>query len=482
MKLMNVLFKVLVPTIVLGLPFFAAANGNPNQTPDVSPIFPNSNLPFTVQIEQADFSLPNGIHSGVSATYQGKWIFLAGRTNGMHTFNDDPNNFPPQKQNQTVYVVDPHKKSVVSRSLTDSGSGLTQAQIDQLSVTSPQFYQKGTTLYITGGYGVDTDTGEFSTKNVLTAIDLPGLVDWVLNQSEHTNLARHIRQVSDEMFRVTGGYMAQSGIRPTLLIFGQNFPGYYFFPNENGYYTQQVRRFYILDTGTYLSFIPVNYNPADQDPSYRRRDLNVLPTVRRGKNGFLVAGYVALSGVFTLDTGIWTVPVEINVKGKASMADPSLSSTFKQGMNNYVCATFGMFSSKTDEMYNVLLGGISYGFFENGSFQTSEEFPFINQVTTVKSDKYGDYEQYLMDGEYPVILSTGSNPGNPLLFGAGAQFMLADDVKTYSNQVIRLDKLDQPKVVGYIVGGIQSTLPNTNVASDSSASAYIFKVSVLPVE
>ena len=35
-------------------------------------------------------------------------------------------------------------------------------------------------------------------------------------------------------------------------------------------------------------------------------------------------------------------------------------------------------------------------------------------------------------------------------------------------------------VVGYIVGGIQSTLPNTNVESDSAASPYIFTVTLVP--
>ena len=39
-------------------------------------------------------------------------------------------------------------------------------------------------------------------------------------------------------------------------------------------------------------------------------------------------------------------------------------------------------------------------------------------------------------------------------------------------------------MIGYIVGGIMSTLPNTNVRSDTAASPYIFKVtltSTLPV-
>jgi hypothetical protein len=35
-------------------------------------------------------------------------------------------------------------------------------------------------------------------------------------------------------------------------------------------------------------------------------------------------------------------------------------------------------------------------------------------------------------------------------------------------------------VVGFIVGGIQSTLPNTTAESDSAASPYIFTVTLVP--
>ena len=101
------------------------------------------------------------------------------------------------------------------------------------------------------------------------------------------------------------------------------------------------------------------------------------------------------------------------------------------------------------------------------------------------------YSQCLMNGGYPVILSTASNPGNPLLFGAGATFIPAAGLPAYTNGVLKLDAL-QPAatasghhltksvLVGYIVGGIQSTLPNTNQESDSAASPYIFSVTLTP--
>jgi hypothetical protein len=161
------------------------------------------------------------------------------------------------------------------------------------------------------------------------------------------------------------------------------------------------------------------------------------------------------------------------------MADPAVSSTFKQGMNNYACAHASLLS-KHGDMYVILFGGITFEFFQDGSFQTDSEIPFTNQVTVIKRTPAGAYEQYLLPNQYPRILSTASNPGNPLLFGAGAVFKPRCGIPTTCHQVIDLAKIKKPTVIGYIVGGIQSTLPNTFTSSDSAASPYIFQVILTP--
>lgn len=444
-----------------------------NQTDLLSPVLPSDDLPFQVTIEQLDFSLPNGVHSYASTIYKDKWLILAGRTNGMHTFNNNNNNFPPLKQNTTVYVVDIKEQTVYSRSLNDPATNLSQDQIDFLSVTSPQFYKHHDTLYISGGYGVNTGTGLFSTKPCLTAINIPGFISWVMN--EENSLDQYVRQIFDPFFQVTGGLMVRSNKDTSLLIFGQNFAGYYV-PSSNGQYTEQVRRFHLSEELNELHFKEKSYD--EPNPNYRRRDLNIVPIVQ-GAGGFYEFSYCALSGVFTEAGGVWTIPVMIKSNGSSSMKDPYDPHAFKQAMNNYACANVGLFSEKHREMYTILFGGISYGFFSGGVFTTDPEIPFINQVTTVKLDRHGNFTQYLMNGEYPVIPSTGSNPGNPLLFGAGATFFKSGNVHTFENNVIKLDRIGKkPVVIGYIVGGIQSTLPNTNVASDSAASAYIFEVTL----
>jgi hypothetical protein len=155
-----------------------------------------------------------------------------------------------------------------------------QSQVDLLSVTSAQSYQLGSTLYMTGGYGVDTASGNFTTKDALTAIDVPALMQWVVNASPGDTAAQHIRQIHDPIFQVTGGAMKLGAGGVTMLIFGQNFVGAYV-GSANGTYTEQVRRFRIVDDGVNLSVVPLGALPALPDPDYRRRDLNVVPLIRR---------------------------------------------------------------------------------------------------------------------------------------------------------------------------------------------------------
>ncbi|MBA3602528.1 MAG: hypothetical protein H0W50_02565 [Parachlamydiaceae bacterium] len=432
-------------------------------------------------MKQLDFELPNGLHSGVVATYKDKWLFFAGRTNGLHGFNQDKDNFPPQKQNIEVYVVDVKSKKVKSRSLTSIGSGLTTTQVDLLSVTSPQYYQESKTLYITGGYGVDTSSGLFDTKSALTAVDVPGLIHWVTHPDHNETAVQNIRQIFDPIFQVTGGYMTRIKDHSTLLVFGQNFDGYYL-PQSNGVYTEVARRFKIIDDGNLLAVEIKASKPLNSDRNYRRRDLNVIPSIEFHE-GKWKPYLVALSGVFTSAGGAWTVPVTISASGRPSMNNPEGEHTFKQGMNNYICPSPGLYSKHKKIMYTILLGGISYGYFENGQFETDLELPFINQVTVIERHQKGHFKQYLLDAQYPVILSTGSNPGNQLLFGAAADFLPAEGLKFFKNGVIELDYLlkhDKSVTIGYVVGGIQSTLPNTSSNSDTSASPYIFKVKLKP--
>jgi hypothetical protein len=298
-------------------------------------------------------------------------------------------------------------------------------------------------------------------------------MSWVEGSS--SSAAAHIRQTSHPALQVTGGALIQPDLHSSyLLIFGQNFTGYYTV-GSNGEYTQTIRTFQIVDTGRSLSVVGVTQSPPN--PNYRRRDLNILPTLSKS-NHSLIPGAVALSGVFTpnLNPGVWTVPVLINADGTSFMQDPASPSTFKQGINNYDCARVTLYSKKTNDNYMLLFGGISY---LGEMLDPDPVLPFVNTVTTVQIDPSGNFQQYLMDAAYPTILSTFSNPGNTLLFGAEARFIPADQSLLFPNGALSLDAVgSSPTLLGYIVGGIQSTLPNTSVSTDTAASPYIFQVMI----
>lgn len=421
--------------------------------------------------------------------YKDEWLLLAGRTYGLHGFLGDT--FPVSSQNTEAYVVNLTTGSIVSRSLTSKSAKLTQEQIDQLSVTNALFFQGegSNTLYVVGGYGINTATGSYDTKSVLTAIDVPNLIRWVKRKPKSKSVAKCIRQVTDPILQVTGGVLRQSDPhQPYLLGLGQNFSGRYVDTTSNGVYTHQIRPFQIIDTGKKLLVQP--YSQPVPVSTYRRRDLNIVPIIKKKGKG-LEQSFVVLGGVFTPgnDFGAWTIPIEIAPDGSSSMLNPN---GFAQGMNNYQCPHVGLYSNKTDDMYTLLFGGISFlysvngGFYSpGGSFFPDSELGFTNDITTIRIDSSGRYHQYFMSASYPVITPTfGTTPGPELLFGAGAAFFPVDKLPHYPNQVIAFDQLgSSPILLGYIVGGIQSSMAETesefgNV--DTHASNYIFKVTLIP--
>ncbi len=475
-----------------------------NQTTSTTTPLSGDALPFQITLEQADFSLTNGLHSFAFATYKGEWLLLTGRTNGLHDVdNMDPteNSFPLPMQNQVIYVVNPKTKAIYSRSILDPSAELSEEQIDLLSVCNSIFYQSQDkkTLYVVGGYGMNSATQIMGTKAALTAIDVPKLIKWVKNP-DGKSARKCLRFAFDPLLQVTGGEMWQVNTHePFLLIFGQNFDGFYYQTSE-GSYSKQVRPCQILDNGKDLLVQP--YNQPVPVAEFRRRDLNVVPIVKKEGQGYSF-GFVALSGVFTpggvQDTpGAWTIPIEIQSDGSAKMLDGS----FAQGMNNYSCPNLGLYSQKNGSMYSVLFGGISAVISIGAGDCNSEcqapiptsgpnltaccNLPFVNDITTIEITKEGGYRQYLMSEKFPVIQSpltvdpcTGDPLTDPrhLYFGASGVFIPNDDLPSYPNGVIALDKLGStPIFLGYIVGGIATSLTDTNCLADSNASTYIFKV------
>jgi hypothetical protein len=479
-------WKIVAAITIGGL--LSARAARAHQTSDVTPIELNSALPYRISLQEYDFGsdpLPT-LHSYNAAHYDGKWIVFAGRTNGLHGFeNVGTLNFPPQFQNKEVWVIDPVAKQSWRRELDGPLGGLTAAEVRTLTPTNTQFVQRGDYLYVTGGYGSTNDAGTVNgTFDKLSAVNLPGIIDWVVNGNGTAK--QHIRQITNSMFRVTGGAMYEIDGRAHL-VFGQNFVGNYT-PNTNGDYTNQVRSFTIVDDGTNLSVANMTASPEVAD--YRRRDLNVFPVIRPDTGSGLEKELVVLSGVFTPspDNGAWTVPVEIEPNGlnvNVTMDDPNAPDTFKQGFNGYHSAKLGLFSETSGDMHEILFGGISLQTLDTATqtVVTDDNLPFINDITSVIIDSDGNFSQHWI-GEYPDIhfIENDVDRGR-LRFGANAEFFLADGIETYANGVLKLDELTQPTLLGYIFGGLQSNSPHTRgvPGAISAASNRIFAVMYTPV-
>ena len=448
-----------------------------NQTPTTSPILGGGALPYKLSLRLVGplTSVPT-LQSFASANYAGLWVMIGGRLNGLHQFTSDPlKNFPPSEQNRTVYVIDPARWQVWSRPLSDSK--LTSDQVDELSAVAYEHVQANDVLYIVGGYGYTRSTAQFQTYPMLTAIGIPQLIDWVRNPSGSPDLATLIRQTSSETLRVTGGQMTIIGGR-ALLIFGQDFEGGYGNPAQAVQtYTGQVRSFRIADTGTMVSIQDIQADPQTPDyVNFRRRDYTLALAID-GVGATQSTTAVALSGVFTLTNGIFTVPVEVGRAGHPVQADPTASTTFKQGMNSYNSASLGLYSASFQQTHTILFGSITYVYFDakSGEFVSDSSLPFTNQISAIVRNADRQYQQYLLGARFPTIIGP---TGTPLRFGAEATFFLKPGTPTMTNGLVDLDALlaragGQHTVIGWIFGGIAA--PGGSPA-ETFASNEVFEV------
>lgn len=464
-----------------------------NQTGTTTPVIVGGDLPYSVELRRMDFGATEipSLHSYVAAEQDGQWVVIAGLTNGLHGFDIDRDLIPDRKENRDVWVIDPQTKQSWHRTLepSDPGSGLDDAQLLTLIGANAQFEQVDDRLYMVGGYGDDdvNDPESRDTHSNLTEFNLPGLVDWAKGGSGQA--ADHIRQLEDPLFKVTGGELLEVD-GEMLLVFGQDYQGRYrgFL---NGEYTKQVRRFTIDGTGDDLAFTSTGSSTPEEH--FRRRDLNVFPTIV-GEGEGLREGVTVLSGVFTEDGGAWTVPVEIGPDGIPVQADGGLdpmnagdaldgdNSVFKQGMNNYHSAKIGLFSEATGEMHEVLFGGITLQEYlpddpraDASGFVTDVDLPNTNQISTVVRNADGTYEQHFL-GEFPELFSVDDER---LRFGSNAEFFANPDLTAYENGVIDLDSLAGETSVGYIYGGLIANAPHiffNNPQGLSAASGEVWEV------
>ena len=410
----------------------------------------SQNAPFQIALEPISISGLTGLQTFAFGQHEGKWLILGGRLDGLHrrqpwaTFN-------VEGQNKQLIVVDPVSKQKWSVAITS----LPVAMQEQLSSTNMEFHQEGDYLYIIGGYGYSNTAGDHITYPNMIAVKVPDVIDAILNGG---SIAPYFRQISDELFAVTGGYLNKV-YNTYYLTGGQRFDGRYNPMNNPTFtqeYTNSIRKFTISDNGTDL--IVTHLQAITDEVNLHRRDYNVVPQILPNQQ----EGLTAFSGVFQVGADLPFLNC-VNIDSSAYY----VNNDFSHYYNHYHCANIPLYSSNANEMHNLFFGGISQYYDSAGVLVQNNDVPFVKTIARVTRDANGTMAEYKLPIEMPSLL------------GAGAEF-IPTDVPVYPNEVIKLDDLTSDStLLGYIYGGINSTEPNifwVNDGTQSIASNGIFKV------
>ena len=409
--------------------------------------------PFSISIEPLNISELGGLQAYAFGQDNGKWLILGGRLDGLHRRQPFAA-FDVAGNNNQIMVIDP----VAEQKWTAPITSLSVALQEQLSSTNMEFHQEGNYLYIIGGYGYNAATGSKKTFDNLSAVDVPAVINAVINGSSFTS---YFRQINDPQFAVTGGHLKK--INATFYLVGGNqFDGDYNpmgNPTYTQVYTNSIRKFKLDDDGTNIT---ISHLPTITDAvNLHRRDFNVVPQIL--PDG--AQGITAFSGVFqpTVDLPYLNC---VNIDSTTY----TVNNSFQQYYNHYHCAVLPLYSASNNEMHNVFFGGIAQYYDSAGILVQDNNVPFVKTIARVTRDAGGTMAEYKLPVEMPSLL------------GAGAEFIPLQSVPQYSNEVFKLDDFTADStLVGYMYGGISSTAANiffTNTGTQSSASSQIFKVYV----
>jgi hypothetical protein len=413
-----------------------------------------STFDYNVQITPITISTLPGLHSYAFAQHNGKWLIIGGRKDGVHA-RQPFNAFPNSQNNNLIYVVDIATQQTWYVSLETLTTGLKE----QLQATNFNFYQDGNSLYVIGGYAYSTSLDDHVTFDKLTSINVPNLIDSVING---TPIAGNFKQIANPIFQNTGGQLGKIGTN-FYLIGGQIFTGRYN-PMNNPTFTQtyinKIQKFNIDNSGLQLSFS--NYSFVEDAVHLHRREYNLVPQVfPNGEEGYTIS-----SGVFQINADLpFLYPVDIKSNGYYPQTQ------FNQYLSNYHSAKVGLFDSATTKMHNLFFGGISQYYYNGTTLVQDNNVPFVKTISRTTRAANGDLSEYKLDVEMPNFK------------GAGAEFIPNKTLPHYSNEVIKLnDIVANEFVIGHIYGGIDSPTQNpftNNQTNTTSAGATIYEVKLI---
>ena len=386
----------------------------------------------------------------------GKWLIIGGRTDGLHRRQPFAS-FDTNGQPNELLVIDPVSKQKWTANLSILPIAIQEA----LKATNIDFIQNNNQLYLIGGYGYSNTLGDHTTFNTLTAIAVSETIAAIVSNNNYSN---YIRQTSNSIFQNTGGQLEKIN-DSYYLIGGQDFQGRYnphgptHGPGFTQTYSNQIRKFNILDNGTLLGVN--NISIITDSVNLHRRDYNALPQILPN----LSQGITAYSGVFQQNVDLPYLNA-ITIDSLSYI----VNNNFNQYYNHYHCANIPLYSASKNEMHALFFGGIAQYYDSLGILVQDNNVPFVKTIARVTRDVNGTLAEYKLPIEMPALL------------GAGAEFIYRDNLPVYTNGVIKMDELSADStVLGYIYGGINSSAKNIfwiNDGSQSASSANIYKVTL----
>lgn len=414
----------------------------------------NTVFPFTLRLEQMEINNLPSLQSFAYATWQGKWLLVGGRIDGLHR-RQPWATFDEEGQNKYIYVVDVEKKLVWKQSLEKLPTSIAE----QLQSTNMEFFQTGNSLVLTGGYGYSKTADDHITYPYLTIIKADELITAIMNKNE---ISGSFVQIRDERMAVAGGRLAKIG-DTVLIAGGQRFDGRYnphgpdHGPGFTQEYTNEIRKFTI----EYEKNIPgiKNYSAIKDTINLHRRDYNLVPQVFQHDE----LGYTMFSGVFQYNEDVpFTNFVDI-LGGTYKV-----NNSFKQKFSHYHSAVLPLYDKTTASMYTVFFGGIArYYPGSNGKIMDNKDVPFTKTISIITRKEGKVEETYL-----PLQM--------PGYSGTAAEFIFTEGIQMFKEGIADINLLKTgEELIGYIMGGINSSSKNIfwdNTGNESKANGKLIRV------
>ena len=408
-----------------------------------------------------------------SAQWEGKWVFIAGRTGGYHGVGQGDVDFPRAHANPRVWVIEPPAAGpakVYSFPVADLPASLGLVK-DQWMSSNLLHFQDNDTLYLAGGYG-ENSARELVTYSVVSAVNLPALVDGVIHGRD--TFSKTIAWAQSPAVQSTGGELVKLDDGFFYLIGGHVFTGSY-----RGFeaadekntlkasqtYLSEIRKLRLTRVGH--GKLEISAVQSFPDPEFARRDLNATLTIL--DNGKSSLGAAAYGGVFTREQLNFTHPIWIQAG-----ASPQVEDRFEQKMSAYSCATMLLYDPETRAMYTTFFGGISRWRWNDAARQFVQApmfgdktqpggyldgLPWINEISTLVRSP-GKLAEFVHQDRLPGYVGA-----NGVFLPASGLKRIRDDAPIFDLRQFRGKRV----FVGYLFGGIRAfpkEFPYTEEARD----------------